>query len=229
MEIKKILLEKDEYYSEIFEKDTIYLHHTAGSHRPDWTVASWEHDKTKTGLSLKVATAYVIGGLSTRDSKDNAWDGVVVNAFDDKFWAHHLGTTLPNNSILNKKSVAIEICNYGPLILGKDGQYYNYVKSVVPKEMVIKLNKPFRGYTYYHAYTEKQLKSLKELMLLIAEKHPKIDLKKGLLEIINNDACFEVNQIAQKGWPGVWSHSNVRSDKSDVYPHPQLIELLKSF
>lgn len=136
MEIKKILLEKEEYYQEIFEKDTIYIHHTAGSHRADWTVACWEHDKNKAGLALKVATAYIIGGISTRDVKDVAWDGVIVNCFDDKFWAHHLGSTTANNSILNKKSVAIEVCNYGPLIKGKDGNFYNYVKSIVPKEQV---------------------------------------------------------------------------------------------
>jgi hypothetical protein len=98
MEIKNCLLESDEYYSEVYEKDTVFIHHTAGSHRPDWSVACWEHDRTKSGLSLKVATAYVIGGISTRDPKDTAWDGVIVRAFDDKFWAHHLGTKESNNS-----------------------------------------------------------------------------------------------------------------------------------
>jgi len=73
MEIKKIPLEKDEYYQEIFEKDTIVIHHTAGSHRADWTVACWEHDKNKAGLSLKVATSYIVGGISTRDVKDVAF------------------------------------------------------------------------------------------------------------------------------------------------------------
>ena len=40
----------------------IYLHHTAGSHRPDWVVASWERDKTGSGGVRHIATAYVIGG-----------------------------------------------------------------------------------------------------------------------------------------------------------------------
>ena len=228
MEIKNCLLESDEYYSEVYEKDTVFIHHTAGSHRPDWTVACWEHDRTKSGLSLKVATAYVIGGISTRDPKDISWDGVIVRAFDDKFWAHHLGTKESNNSILNKKSVAIEVCNYGPLILGKDGNYYNYVKSIVPANMVIKLTKPFKGYMYWHAYTPKQLESLKLLLLDIVKRHPKIDLKQGLRFILTNDDCFEFNQAAVKGMPGLWTHTNVRKDKSDMYPHPQLLELIKS-
>ena len=228
MEIKKIPLEKDEYYNEVFEKDTIIIHHTAGSHRADWTVASWEHDKDKAGLSLKVATAYVIGGISTRDVKDVAWDGVIVNAFDDKFWAHHIGSKNANNSILNKKSVAIEVCNYGPLIKGKDGNFYNYVKSIVPKEQVTTLAKPFKGYIYYHSYTAKQLESLKWLLQDIAKRYPKINLKKGLQEFLDNDDCFELNQAATKGYPGLWSHTNLRADKSDMYPHPKLIELIKS-
>lgn len=228
MEIKKILLEDDEYYHEVFEKDTIFIHHTAGSHRPDSTVVCWEHDKNKDGLSLKVATAYVIGGVSTRDPKDNSWDGVIVNAFDDKYWAHHLGSKSPNNAILNKKSISIEVCNYGPLILGKDGNFYNYVKSIVPKEQVTTLSKPFKGYIYYHSYTNKQLESLKLLLQDIAKRHPKINLKKGLQEIINNNDCFEFNQAALKGYPGLWTHTNVRTDKSDMYPHPKLIELIKS-
>ena len=228
MEIKKILLEKDEYYNEIFEKDTIYIHHTAGSHRPDWTVASWEHDKNKQGLTLKVATAYVIGGISTRDSKDVAWNGVIVNAFDDKFWAHHLGSTSANNSILNKKSVAIEVCNYGPLVKGKDDNFYNYVKGLVPKEQVTTLAKPFKGYTYYHSYTSAQIESLKWLLQDIARRHSKINLKKGLQELLGNDDVFELNQVALKGYPGLWTHTNIRSDKSDMYPHPELLKMIAS-
>ena len=41
MTVKNVLLEADEFYNEIFEKDTIYIHHTAGSHRPDWVVNGW--------------------------------------------------------------------------------------------------------------------------------------------------------------------------------------------
>lgn len=228
MVIKEIFLEKNEYYTEVFEKDTVYIHHTAGSHRADWVVNGWDKDKTSTGAVLKVATAYVMGNSSTRDSKDTEWDGVVVKAFEDKYWAHHLGCKTANNVTLNKKSIGIEICNYGPLTLGKDGNYYTYVNSQVPKEMVVTLDKPFRGYTHYHAYTVKQLEALKELLIDIAARHPKVNLKKGLKEYIGVLGSFEVNQSALKGSPGVWSHSNVRKDKFDVYPHPQLIELIKS-
>ncbi|MEP7129092.1 MAG: hypothetical protein ABI729_09505, partial [Chitinophagales bacterium] len=67
-------LNKGEYYEEVVKKKTIYLHHTAGGNRPDWTVAGWNADKTKKGEQLRVATAFVIGGISTTD-KDAKWDG----------------------------------------------------------------------------------------------------------------------------------------------------------
>lgn len=221
------ILEKGEYYEEVCEKNTLYLHHTAGGHRPDWVISTWdtddEVDKTGKKSPRSVATAYVIGGLSTRDPKDNSWDGKIYRAFDDKFWAHHLGTTLANNRALNKASVAVEICNYGPLTKGADGKFYNYVNSQVPADQVVTLAKPFRGFYYYHAYTDKQIATTREFILAMKAKYPKIDLKTPLLTAEG----FELNASAQKGISGVWTHSNVRKDKFDLSPQPKLLAMLK--
>lgn len=222
------ILEPGEYYKEVVEKDTVYLHHTAGSHRPDWTIAGWEFDKNKAGGKLEVGTAYVIGGIST-SGNDQSFDGKIYRAFDDKYWAHHLGLTAMNNKLLNQKSIGIEICNYGPLVKSKDGTFFNYVKKPVPADMAIKIEKPFRQYEYYHKYTEKQLVSVKALLLDIAARHPKVDIRGGLRLFIHQGApAFEINGGASKGVSGVWSHSSVRADKFDVCPQPQLIELIKS-
>jgi hypothetical protein len=228
MTIVDHLLTDGEYYHEIFEKDTLYIHHTAGSNRPDFTIDGWERDRTKSGERLKVATSYVIGGID-RATRDTKYDGIVYRAFDDKFWAHHLGLKEANNPILNKKSIAIEICNYGPLTKTRDGKFINYVNSEVPADMVIELGKSFRGFQYYQKYTDAQLTSLKTLMIDIASRHKKIDLKAGLHQFISmGENMFDFNAAALKGTPGVWSHSSVRTDKFDVYPHPQLIELLRT-
>lgn len=228
MKIVDHLLSSGEYYNEVFEKDTLYIHHTAGSHRPDWTIDGWERDRTKSGERLKVATSYVLGGID-RATRDTTYDGVVYRAFDDKFWAHHLGLKVANNVSLNKKSIGIEICNYGPLTKTRDGKFINYVNSEVPADMVIDLGKSFRGFQYYQKYTDAQLKTLKDLMLDIASRHKKIDLKAGLHQFVSmKENMFDFNAAALKGTPGVWSHSSVRTDKFDVYPHPQLIELLRT-
>lgn len=229
MKIVDHLLSKGEYYEEVVEKDTLYIHHTAGSNRPDWTIDGWERDRTKAGQRLRVATAYVIGGIDRGSSRDTKFDGVVYRAFDDKYWAHHLGLKASNNDALNKKSVAIEICNYGPLTKTRDGIFLTYVNNQVPVEMVIDLGKNFRGFQYYQKYTDNQLKTLKELMLDIASRHKKIDLKAGLHQFVTmGQNMMDYNAAATKGVPGLWSHSNARTDKFDVYPHPQLIELIKN-
>jgi hypothetical protein len=185
--IKDPKLQAGEYGTDIIKKDTIVIHHTAGGHRPDWVIAGWNSDRAKDGKSrLRVATSYVIGGISTSDG-DTSWDGKIINCFPDNMWAHHLGTTAVNNANLNQKSIAIEICNYGQLTLSSNGTYFNYVNKPVPAALAIKLSKAFRGFTYYHRYTKNQLKALKDLLLYLSDLY-KIDLKKGLQEYINRES-----------------------------------------
>ena len=230
MKIVDYILPVGEYYADIRKKDTIYIHHTAGGHRPDWTIDGWKADSTKTGGKLCVGTTYVIGGLSTTNS-ESMYDGVVYRAFDEKYWAHHLGLKTQNNRKLNQKSIAIEICNYGPLTKTRDGQYINYVKKEVPASMVAALEEPFRGYKYYHRYTDKQLKTLKSLLLDLSERH-NIDLKKGLRENLlppfKSSYAFDVRDMALNGSSGLWTHSNTRRDKTDCFPQPELVSLILS-
>jgi len=280
MDILKKYLPEDEYFPENTEKKSIVLHHTAGSHRPDWVVSAWDRDKTKGGKALRVATHYVIGGKSTRGN-DIEWDGKIVEAFDLKHWAHHLGTKNSNNSQLNKQSVGIEICNYGPLTKSENGEFFTYVNSLVPKEDVIDLGKNWRGYRYYHNYTDKQIESVKYIIQILSEKFS-IDVCKGINELfedyddnvqnmtiidqqkfLNSKGYLGMNrkplvedglpgrntsyalrlytdakrggwspldyqQLANEGGEGIWSHTNYRKDKFDIYPHPKLIEMLRS-
>lgn len=280
MDIKKIYLPDDEYFPEKTEKKSIVLHHTAGSHRPDWVVSAWDRDKTKGGKSLRVATHFVVGGKSTRDG-NTEWDGVIVEAFDLRYWAHHLGTKNTNNSLLNKQSIGIEICNYGPLTKTQDGEFFTYVNSKVPEKDVVDLGKNWRGFRYYQNYTDKQIESVKYIIETVSKKYS-IDVCKGINELFEDynesiqtmtvmeqqvflnskgylgmngkplsedgvsgrntnyalrlyiDAKrgkwkpFEYQPLANEGAEGIWSHTNFRKDKFDVYPHPKLIEMLQS-
>ena len=229
MIIKNVPLVKGEFYDETIKKDTIYIHHTAGGHRPDWTIAGWNSDKTKNGQRLKVATAYVMGGLSTTD-KDASWDGVICKCFPEDKWAHHLGLSAANNAQLNSKSIGIEICNYGPITKSNDGKFYNYVNRQVPAEMVVELAKPFQGYKYYHKYTDRQIAVLKELLIDLSTRFS-IDIKSGLKPLLmeNKGAeAFLLSQDALAGKPGLWTHTNVRKDKFDCSPQDNLIAMIKS-
>ena len=276
--IKQQYLEGDEYYSNKTNKKTIVLHHTAGSHRPDWVISSWDRDRTKGGRPLRVATQFVIGGKSTRDGNTD-WDGKIVQCLPTKMWAYHLGTKNSNNVKLNEQSIGIEICNYGPLTKSVKGEFFTYVNSKVPKEDVIDLGKNWRGYRYYQKYTELQISSVKFLIEKYSLEYG-IDICKGMIELFDtkqsledlsilevqqflnskgylglngkpltedgvnggntkyslrgyNDSkrgdwgAFEYNKLANHGGEGIWSHTNYRKDKFDVYPYPPLIEMLK--
>lgn len=230
MKIVDYILPYGEYFADIRKKDTIYLHHTAGGHRPDWTIDGWKHDRAKTGGKLPIATSYIIGGLSTNNS-ESAYDGVVYRAFDENYWAHHLGTKQQNNRNLNQRSIGIELCNYGPLVLNKEGKFISYVNKEVPASMVVTLDEPFRGFKYYHRYTDKQLTTLRKLLLDISDRH-NIDIKKGMREFLKPPYrlahAFDYQENALKGNPGLWTHTNVRKDKTDCYPLPELISLILS-
>lgn len=215
MTIIKKHLTPEEYYAENFPKKTIVLHHTAGGANAQNVIGGWEKDG-KPGAPLRVATAYVING------KVNNEDGVIYEAFDDKAWAHHLGTKLANNTLLNKQSIGIEICCWGQLTKTKEGKFLTYVNTEVPMEQVCELAVPFRGFKYFHEYSDKQIAAVKELILSLKTKY-NINIKKTWSE-----KSFELSQDAMNGASGIFTHTNYRADKVDVYPSPKLIAMLNT-
>jgi N-acetyl-anhydromuramyl-L-alanine amidase AmpD len=205
-------LEDRQYGKEVTAKNTIYIHHTAGNSRADLVIDGWASN------DVRVGTAYVIGG---KDSRVADMDGKIYRAFDDKHWCHHLGTKLRNNLALNQQSVGIEVCAWGPLTM-KNGKFYNYVNREVHIDEVCVLDKPFRGFKFYHAYTPKQIEALRDLILNISLRH-NIPLKK-----VWTADSFEMSDAACEGKAGIYTHTNVRSDKSDMFPMPELINMLNS-
>ena len=120
---------------------------------------------------------------------------------------------------MDKISIGIEICNWGQLTL-KDGKFYNYVNREVPADEVCELATPYKGYKYYHNYTDAQIQSTKELLLLWKEKYN--------IPLTYNEDIWDITPRALKGEAGVFTHNSVRKDKVDIYPHPKMIEMLKS-
>lgn len=234
LEIYDYLLSDDEYYKEQTNKNTIWLHHTAGGSRPDWTIGGWEKDFQKDDdgnekldsngnpLSLKVGTHFVIGRKSST-SDSPLWDGKILRAIDEKCWIYHLGISRSNSHQLNSRSIGIEICNYGPLTLGKDDKFYNYVNKPINKDDVVELSKPFRGYKYWEKYTDAQLESTRKLILHL-QNNWNIEIESG----IYNEEWFDYHDK----WfslGGLRTHTQVRRDKFDLFPQPELIQMLNSF
>jgi len=218
MKLTQKSFSSNQYIGEEVKKVQIYLHHTAGNSNPLNVFNGWESNKER------IATCVTIGG---DPGTNKGWiDGEVVQGFSSKFWAYHLGLkestfqkfNLPYKS-LDKNSIGVEICNWGQLTK-KGEKFYNYVNKEVPLSQVTELDKPFRGYKYFHSYTDAQIQSLKELLLLWKEKYN--------IPLTYNEDIWDVTSRALKGETGVFTHCSVRYDKVDVYPSDKLITMLKS-
>jgi N-acetyl-anhydromuramyl-L-alanine amidase AmpD len=212
--VEFVPLPETSYVKEEVPKRTIFLHHTAGNGNPYQVVEWWRKQANQ------VATAYIIGGFGQ-------YDGKLIQTFDDKYWAWHLGlkqANLPrgsNNKVLNAQAIAIEMCSWGPLVK-KGDKFYSYAGTVVPYEQVATLAIPFRGYIYYQAYSQKQLETLKLLLLYLIDKYQISKENNHLTEM------FQVTRDALLGKDGIWGHCSVRLDKWDVFPDPHLIQVLEN-
>ena len=122
------------------------------------------------------------------------------------------------------------ICNFG-FLTEKNGKYYTYTKQVVPNQYVVDLGKNFRGYRFWHKYTDRQIQSLSKLIKHISTQF-NIDInssgiKNQLANSVHPFQAFEYNPQAVKGKvKGILSHTSVRKDKFDVSPQMNLVNMI---
>jgi len=222
--IERQYLDKDEYVRDYGKIEPLgfFLHHTAGWDNPYNTVSMWNKDKRG-----RVATQYVIGGSNVKGKTKH--DGVVVECFPNNYLGWHLGKV--GKFSISKLSGGVELCNFG-YVTKKGDKYYTYVNTEVKPEYVCDLGYKFRGHQYWHAYTNKQIESLRLLILHLRDIYPKMDLVNGLPKLLKEGVhpkdAFEFNTDAYNAKQfGLWTHTNVRKDKFDCFPQPELIEMLK--
>ena len=220
--IKDYKLKPGQFINSINKKTLIFIHHTAGWNNPYAVIDDWNNDARG-----QIGTHYVIGGPSIKG--DLKYDGEVVKCIDEKNHAYHLGGNV--SSKLTTESISIELCNFGQLTT-KNGKYFTYTGAECPKNQVIELPKSFRGFKLWHKYSTAQILALKELLIEIGKRN-QIDIKKGLPALLKTQdpwLALELNSNLCKGinMSGVWSHTNVRLDKVDVSPQPEMIQMLKN-
>ncbi len=210
-----------DYYKSVSKKNQICLHHTASGSNPFGVVDWWRMSPAP------VATAFVIGG------KYDKKDGEIIEAHPERFWAWHLGVSPKysngysnhdrNGIALDSKCIGIEICNWG--FLKKDvntGEFLNYVNRTVNEKEVVDLGKEFRGHRFFQKYTDAQIKSTQTLLLELANKyginlHRKYDWD-----------WFNISNEALSGKDGVWNHCSFRTDKIDIFPQVEMLDMLNS-
>jgi len=204
------------YFAGPVPKKWIFLHHTAGWEDPYQVADMWARDNRG-----NVATEFILGGQSVRDG-NTKFDGELIQCFPEGGYGWHTGT---GNSVMHRNSVAVEVCNMGQIVNGK-----TYVGTVAKSDQVIKLAKPFRGLQYWHDYSDAQILTLKRWILFIAKKY-NIDPRIGLVQYIKAKGAdgFDICEPAKaESTPGMYSHTNVLRGKVDMYPHPDLIDMLLS-
>lgn len=195
---------KSEYFSgadDIYSKIQAVIHHTVSGPGTRGDLITWKK------YTSKIATCIII-----------ARDGTPYQLFSSKYWGWHLGI---GHSYLDKRSIAIELDNWGPLER-KNGRYYTAAYgNKLPRDIsVMKYTDGFRGYKYYEAYTEAQIKTLGELLLFWNKRYD-IPLK-------YHEDMWDVSDRALNGEPGVWTHVSYRppEEKSDCHPQPALKSML---
>ena len=210
MNIKQVQFASSNYLKQETKKRQIYLHHTAGNGNAEAVFKYWASTRER------VATCVAIGA-----------DGLIAQGFSSKYWGYHLGLKkgvfnshgVPYQS-LDKMSIGVEICNWGYLKEVGNGKFVNYVGREITSKDVIKLDEPFKGFQFWHSYTKEQIESTKQLLLYWNDTYG--------IPLDYNEDIWSVSKRALAAEPGVFTHNSVRKDKTDVYPHPDLIEMLKS-
>lgn len=195
MKIVSAPLPVSQYYQGVFTKRNIVLHHTVSSTAKS-ALTWWAIDPGRIG------TAYVIDK-----------DGTIYEAFKPEYWAHHLGLKSSNNIALNKCSIGIEIVNEGPLKL-VDGRGYRWNFSAANPngspylDQIVSPSNPWKGFNLWASYTEAQYQALNELLPMLLQQF-------NLKPTICPDNQFDPKAPFKYT---IYTHSNVRLDKTDVSP-----------
>lgn len=217
MKLVQVQFPDSQYYKEQQIKKQIVLHHTASGRGVDGDFRHWLNDPSR------IATCVIID-----------YTGMIHQCFNSVFWGHHLGTSLSNNTTLNKQSIAVEIDAWGALLKIGD-KYYSYTGAEVPANEVTYYENGFKTMPlsdffaknkvvnkpayYYHKYSKEQIDSLVELIRLWNAKYK--------IPMLYHEDMWDVSKKATSGVPGIWSHVSYRKDKADCHPQPELIEALK--
>lgn len=191
------------YYAEKHRKEKIVLHFTVGHLRGDINALT----NKKRG---HVSTAFLV-----------ARDGGIYQLHSSAHWSYHLGrNALGGNKSGSQKGIGIEISNYGPLT--KRGNNLETAYSSTPgrdiyctladTDQYIKLDKPYRGYTYYTAYTDEQYHAIIVLLRYLTASY-KIPRK-----FLPEADRYKTTTANSASWRGIHSHVNYRKDKFDIGP-----------
>lgn len=180
------------------------------------------------GIVLHHTAGYLKGDLGTLVQTGNhvcvpyvvSRDGNIYHLFDEsKYWAYHLGAgAVGGNTVLSKKTIAIEMSNIGSLTLSGDNLLTGYGDKycgVADKHYYSVLPTEFRGSRYYASYTAEQVAAVRDLVKYLSTRY-------GIpLTQLDNGKAYQTFKTDAEAlaWKGLSSHINYRATgKTDVGP-----------
>ena len=136
--------------------------------------------------------------------------GEIFSTYDpDKYWVWHLGI---GNSHVDKSCLAIELVNWLGLKRDAKGVICSWPNNYTNPYTGVAFKASFRGFDFWEAYPEAQIQGLAKLCKWLNAKYS-IPLK------LMGDS-FKLYSAEE--WPqllgGINTHTQFRSDKSDVGP-----------
>jgi len=200
----------DYYYEGEYKKQGIVIHFTAGYLRGDLAAM------------VRQGKHVCVPFLSARS-------GDTFQIFDPKHcWGYHLGRgAIGGNTKLSKSTIAIEVSNIGPLELKGTNLHTAYGDkycSLAESKYYIKLEKAWRGYQYFAAFTDKQIDSLVSLVDHLCDR---FDIPRNFLPEEKRYRVFGSSAEAQK-FKGISTHINYRKsgkwDLGPAFPWDKLVE-----
>jgi N-acetyl-anhydromuramyl-L-alanine amidase AmpD len=211
-----------QFVKEEHDKKQIVLHHSAGWDNARGMFDGWAADKQRVATAMGIVD-----------------DGTIHQCFASKYWAWHINILSRGNSIrtdqrfkkymtyahaesLEKHSIGVEVCNWGPLLYDGDSSFATWAGTRITDEKRV-IEYPghgFRGHKYFERYTDAEIESLYKLIRYWAQRYN--------IQTTYTSDMWDVNVAAVSGHPGVWAHVSFRSDKSDMHPQPELLQMLKS-
>ena len=194
----------DFFYTEQIAKNLLLLHFTAGY--------LWGDIATLTIAHKHVSVAFVVGR-----------SGNIYRLFNDKYWSNHLGKdkdVVGNNTLLHKRSVAVEISNVGPLTLNAGKTALTFAGSkyceLSDAASYTKLASDYRGFRYFASFTDAQYVSVKALIGEICIQNPATP--RSFLPAASRYLPFAKDSAADS-YKGIASHVNFRrTGKTDIGP-----------
>lgn len=214
--IQKLLPPSQYVQDSKFRPEMIILHHTAGASF-DSSYRYWASTRER------IATHFGI------DRNGDTYQCIPL----ERAFGFHIYIASPGNKIdrkfknlgqeYDRKSIGIELASYGWVEKYGD-KFLNCYGKVIDPNKVIKLDKPYKGFEYWEAYTQEQLDSLENLLTYLLAQFPKI--ASNLKDDYSN--IFSIDQDALNFVPGIYSHTSLRQDKYDCFPDPNLIKMLNN-